>query len=142
VQQDRAHGSSRIPACSANTTLRLLYVAGFVVSLLSLASAAWSTAAVIRSSDAGVTVGYCKLPASSYCTTRRQTVHQRSLVLCSAQMRHKRCLWFKSEVLRWRICKALSLARVRGAEALSTLHTQILCRRLFYQHQRHVWTMI
>ena len=52
VQQERACGSSRIPACSANTSLLLLSVADFVVFLPSVASAAWLAAAVIRSTGA------------------------------------------------------------------------------------------
>ena len=60
VQQERACGSSTIPACSANTILLLLYVADFVVSLLPVASATCLAAAVIRSTGAGVTVGCCK----------------------------------------------------------------------------------
>ena len=45
---------------------------------------------------------------------------------------------FSSAAVRWRICKALSFARVKGTEALTTLHRQMICRRFLEQHQRHI----
>ena len=116
-------------SCTSSYTLLFLSVADPFVPLVSLASPIWVAAAVLRSSGAGVTVKCCSCPFLVPSHNQAADDPPAQLLL-SAEPSRDASVASASAVRLWRGCNPLRSALVRGTEALTTAHREMLCTRI------------